>query len=58
METSTPNAHQFLCELLMYRYSQLLLAVEKQYGITDAQKKELYDTILNIQWVKQAFESH
>lgn len=47
------TARQFLRELLMYRYSQLLLAVEKQYPVTEEQKKQLYKTILNIRWIEQ-----
>lgn len=48
-----PAARQFMREFLMYRYSQLLLAVEKHYSITEEQKDQLYKTILNIRWVDQ-----
>jgi hypothetical protein len=48
------NARQFLRELLMYRYSQLLLTVEKHYPMTEEQKRQIYRNILNIRWVEQA----
>ncbi len=52
------EARRFLRELLMYRYSQLLLAVEKQYPtMSEDQKIKLYKTILNLEWIDQAFES-
>ena len=50
------EARRFLRELLMYRYSQLLLIVEKHCPMTHEQKNELYKTILNLEWIDQVFD--
>ena len=50
------EARRFLRELLMYRYSQLLLAVEKHCPRTEHQKTKLYKIILNLEWIDQAFD--
>jgi hypothetical protein len=47
------NARQFLREFLMYRYSQLLMTVEKHYPMTEDQKTQVYKSILNVRWVEQ-----
>ena len=50
------EARRFLRELFMYRYSQLLLEVTKHYpAMSEAQKAKLYKTILNLEWIDQAF---
>lgn len=51
----TDEARRFLREFLMYRYSQLLLNVEKHCLMTESQKSQLYKQILNIEWIDQAF---
>jgi hypothetical protein len=50
------ESRRFLRELFMYRYSQLLLAVEKHYPLTTDQKTKLYKTILNLEWIDSCFE--
>jgi hypothetical protein len=55
MPTSYPESRRFLREILMYRYSQLLLKIEKQYPMTPEQKDRLYKRILNIGWIDSAF---
>ena len=50
------ESRRFLRELFMYRYSQLLLAVEKHYHLTTDQKTKLYKTILNLEWIDSCFE--
>ncbi len=50
------ESRRFLRELFMYRYSQLLLALDKHYLLTPDQKTKLYKTILNLEWIDQAFE--
>jgi hypothetical protein len=45
------EARRFLREFLMYRYSQLLLEVEKHYPMTSEQKEALYAQILNVDWI-------
>lgn len=56
METSTHEARRFIREFLMYRYSQLLLNIEKQCALNDEQKSQLYKQILNIDWIDGAFQ--
>jgi hypothetical protein len=48
------ESRRFLRELFMYRYSQLLLAVEKHYPLSEDQKTKLYKTILNLEWIDLA----
>ena len=48
------EARRLLREIFMYRYSQLLLTVEKHYPLTEDQKTKLYKTILNLEWIDLA----
>ena len=50
------ESRRLLREIFMYRYSQLLLTVEKHYLLTEEQKTKLYKTILNLEWIDSCFE--
>jgi hypothetical protein len=54
-EPKNDEARRFLRELLMYRYSQLLLEVTKHCPMSEAQKTKLYKTILNLEWIDACF---
>jgi hypothetical protein len=50
------ESRRFLRELFMFRYSQLLLEVNKYYpAMSEIQKTKLYKTILNLEWIDQTF---
>jgi len=55
IESKYPESRRFLREILMYRYSQLLLNVEKHYPMSPEQKEQIYKRILNIRWIDSAF---
>ena len=57
METpKNEEARRFLRELFMYRYSRLLSEITKHHpAMSEAQKTKLYNTILNLEWIDQAF---
>jgi hypothetical protein len=46
---------RFLRQLLMIRYKTLLETLYTKTTLTERQKKDLQDRILNLQWIDKAF---
>ena len=52
-----PDAQRFLRQTLLHRYAQLIKKIESQYELSEIQKTQLQEKILNIAWVDSALES-
>lgn len=48
------NAQRWLRQLLLYRYSVLLVQLKSQFPLTPEQEEALKRRILNIEWIDEA----